>query len=160
MGMESGIQRKKKVKLSVENLHLYYNKDLNGCWIWNRSYYPNGYGHVTFEGKSSYAHRVSHMLHSGNNIKGKVVCHKCDNRSCINPSHLFMGTQQDNINDCIRKGRMARGTSLPQSKLDEVKVKDMRDMWKTGIITQRELGKIFRVSQSTVERCVNNKSWV
>jgi hypothetical protein len=75
-----------------------------GCLIWNRSN-RNGYGLLNFKGKATSAHRVSWIVHYGPIPEGLCVLHKCDTPACINPHHLFLGTHQDNMSDCIKKGR-------------------------------------------------------
>ena len=78
----------------------------NECWNWKGSDDGHGYGEFWFEGKKWKAPRFSWVLNNGVPIpKGLLVCHKCDNPSCVNPNHLFLGTMSDNIMDCVKKGR-------------------------------------------------------
>ena len=77
-----------------------------GCWIWKMSVDRVGYGHEWVGGKLRQAHRVSYETHIGPIPHGMKVLHKCDVRACINPSHLFLGTQKENIQDCKKKGRI------------------------------------------------------
>lgn len=76
-----------------------------GCWNWTGSLRV-GYGVIGDKKKSLGAHRVSYELNKGPIPEGLVVCHSCDNRRCINPEHLWLGTQKDNMQDCARKGRI------------------------------------------------------
>lgn len=76
------------------------------CWIWTGGGRGQGYGALKFKGKIVDAHRVSYELHYGEIPKGMFVCHTCDNRKCVNPDHLFLGTQKDNMRDCKNKGRL------------------------------------------------------
>ena len=85
-----------------------YDVEENGCWIWNRYVGRNGYGQVAVSHKNSMPHRVMYQAHNGEIPKGLVVMHTCDNRLCVNPDHLSLGTQGDNVRDCVAKGR-ARG---------------------------------------------------
>lgn len=91
----------------------------NGCWEWKLKVRPNGYARVTYLRKSYYAHRLSYFAFVGNIKEGLDICHKCDNRRCCNPEHLFQGTRKDNMQDAVNKGRQAKGFKLPHSKLSE-----------------------------------------
>ena len=80
-----------------------------GCWIWDLSLNDAGYGKATYNYKDYKAHRLSYMAFKGTIPDGLVVCHTCDIRQCVNPAHLFLGTQQDNVCDMVKKGRAATG---------------------------------------------------
>lgn len=80
-------------------------KQDNGCWHFTGAIKKNGYGSVYFRGSMKNAHRVAYILTYGNFPQELFVCHKCDNRKCINPEHLFLGTAFDNTHDMIKKGR-------------------------------------------------------
>lgn len=80
----------------------------NGCLIWKGSPNSTGYGQCRRKGTWQYAHRLSFQLHIGEIPKGMMVLHKCDNPMCVNPEHLILGTQKDNMQDCSRKGRNTR----------------------------------------------------
>jgi hypothetical protein len=80
------------------------------CWPWEGAMKPNGYGHLWIGGqRPQYAHRVSWMIHRGPIPAGLLVLHTCDVRRCVNPKHLWLGTQRDNVHDALRKGRLPTG---------------------------------------------------
>lgn len=77
----------------------------SGCWIWTEYCNNHGYGRFRVDGKKTLAHRASYEAFIGPIPEGMLVCHKCDTPACVNPSHLFLGTDKDNVRDCINKGR-------------------------------------------------------
>ncbi len=93
------------------------SKGLEGCWIWNGSRNWDGYGMLSFMGKAMGSHRASWIIHNGEIPSGKSVLHRCDNPPCVNPSHLFLGTQGDNVRDCARKGRIRGGKGHSLTRL-------------------------------------------
>jgi hypothetical protein len=105
------------------------------------------------------AHRAAYLLFRGPIPTGQQVLHRCDNRLCINPDHLFLGTQADNMADKVAKGRQAKGESNGASKLNPVKVLAMRERYARGDIKQRDLAKMFGVSQPTARRAVLGITW-
>lgn len=89
----------------------------------------------------------------------ECVCHKCDNRKCVRPDHLFLGTYTDNINDMWKKNRGAKGESNGQSKLTEKEVKKVRKLYKKGIYIQSLLGDMFGISRREIGRIINRQRW-
>ena len=88
------------------------------CWIWNAgSRSKTGYGAFKIGGKVVDSHRISYMLHYGEIPKGVYVCHKCDNRRCVNPEHLFLGSPKDNWQDGFDKGRIKLLGGMDPEKL-------------------------------------------
>ena len=96
----------------------------NGCWEWTASVNNKGYGWFRLDGKNRGAHRVSWMLQHGAVPGGLFVLHRCDNPSCVNPDHLWLGTNADNMRDKVEKGRAPAlpGESNGQAKLTEADV--------------------------------------
>jgi len=102
------------------------------CWEWKRGKFYDGYGQVKWNGHGTRAHRVAWELIYGPILEGLLVCHTCDNPPCCNPSHLFLGTQKDNIQDAIHKGRMLN---------EEQRRKISEDMRETILGNEYMLGK-------------------
>lgn len=100
----------------------------SGCWIWTGYCAPTGYGFIHYKGMPTGAHRASWIIANGEIPEGMDVCHKCDTRCCVNPSHLFIGTASDNLKDCVAKGRHRgpSGETHPLAKLSDSDVVEIR----------------------------------
>jgi hypothetical protein len=132
---------------------------VNDCWNWSGKDNGNGYGYFYFEGKQQKAHRVAWEQVNKEIPKGMCVLHKCDNRRCCNPSHLFLGTYQDNAADRQKKGRTVipdnRGENCGTSKLSNDDVLTIRSAG--GL--QKDIAKMFGVSISLVSQIRSGKIW-
>lgn len=130
------------------------------CWEWlGKIEVGGGYGVFCVKLDTFKAHRVSLFLHTKLDPKEMFVCHKCDNRSCVNPNHLFLGTNADNMKDALLKGRMFLGEKNHQSKLTMKDVIKIRKLYKDGNMSQSEISKMFPVSSKAINLIVNNKRW-
>lgn len=138
-------------------------RENNGCWEWQGSIQPNGYGAVSYQGVSRYAHRVAYEITYGTIPDGMFVCHHCDNRKCVRLDHLFLGTNADNMRDMSQKGRARppvalKGEACPTSKLTEAQVHAIRSERINGA-TWMELVRKYNVGRTTVKRVVKRLSW-
>lgn len=134
----------------------------DGCWTWTASLRHKGYGQFRFDGKTRKAHRVSWEIANGPIPEGQHVLHRCDNPACVRPSHLFLGTNEDNHADMMAKGRNGyaahRGETNGFARLDEESVRRIRRLLADGQ-TQKELGRLFGVSNQTIFRIQHGHSW-
>ncbi len=132
----------------------------NDCMEWQGYVNPSGYGKLMHDLKPYRAHRLSYLVFKGEIPKEKEVCHMCDNKKCINPSHLFLGTHQQNMNDMVKKGRQnsVRGSQHANSKLNESKVKEIKKLLLAGVF-QRTIAKQFGVHQSIIKEINLNRRW-
>lgn len=126
-----------------------------GCLISTSAWTAKGYSLITVNGVRLYAHRYAYEQAFGPIPAGMMVCHKCDVRSCCNPSHLFLGTAQDNSNDAKAKRRMHIGERNYNAKLSDEAVKAIRSSSKTNA----ELAIDYGVNQSVISRVRAGKVW-
>jgi len=128
------------------------------CWPWRAARSTPGYGYFWREGGPRNAQRVMWEVVHGEIPDGLCVLHSCDNKLCVNPRHLFLGTPADNNADRDRKGRQARGQRQGAAKLNREQVREIRVRVEQGE-TQRALGRRFGVHRSTVGAIVHHRTW-
>lgn len=141
----------------------FLNKICSGssnCWYWRGSINHLGYG--CFNGDR--AHRFSYKYFKGQITKGLSVLHTCDIRNCVNPDHLFLGTQIDNMRDAINKGRFimpprSKGEKSPVSKFSEKIVLEIREKYQSGKFSQHSLAREYNMSVMNVNRIVRRILW-
>lgn len=130
------------------------------CWEWTAHRKPNGYGGIRINGKALYAHRVS-ALWAGiisDMTDGDCVLHECDNPACVNPDHLWRGSQADNMEDMRKKGRAKRGSDQHNSKLTEDDVRCIRNLLLAGA-SRTSIAKQFGVARRTIADINLGKTW-
>lgn len=137
--------------------------DVDKCWEWKNCKFKNGYGKLGLGGRKEgvvYAHRIAWELTNGKIPEDLHVLHKCDNRACVNPNHLFLGTHQDNMDDMISKGRnsippIKSGESNSNHKLTWEKVNYIRK----SNLTRQQLAHELNLSVSTIGKVIRHESW-
>ena len=141
----------------------------SGCWEWSLKVRPNGYARVTYKQKSFYAHRLSYSAFNEVDLSkdDRDICHRCDNRKCVNPNHLFIGTRADNMQDAKSKGRLStgeshsakvRGSLSGSSKLSEEDVITIKELLANGVFGA-EIARRYGVDKSTISCITTGKTW-
>jgi len=134
-----------------------YEIQPNGCWIWKKSIDKKGYGRIG----DIRAHRYSYEKFKGEIPIGMCVCHNCpggDNTACVNPEHLWLGTQEENIKDKGPKGRQGKGEQQGNSKLKEFEVLEIKEKLKLGISTV-DLASEYKVSHGLIGHIKHGRAW-
>jgi hypothetical protein len=161
----------KLVKYTPEQIERFWSKvdktsHPGGCWVWTACKDKNGYGQVGFNGKVIRAHRASFEITYGKlgvlgGHHGMCVLHSCDNPPCVNPDHLWTGTNHENILDKVKKGRAKVGIGERQhlSKLTTALVLEIRNSYVPRKVSHRKLAAIYNIDKQTVARVLNRKTW-
>jgi hypothetical protein len=143
------------------------------CWEWQGAVTSGGYGNLRWHGKSVQAHRLAYMLARGRiqletmfkvgdraKTYRRFVLHKCDNRRCCNPQHLFLGSLRTNLLDAYKKGRKVQPKSEHvNAKLTPAQVHEIRDRYDSGSDFQVPLAKKFGVSQRVISLIVRRETY-
>lgn len=131
----------------------------NGCVEWSGSKDGYGYGKIRHKNRCSCVHRIVWELRNGPIPSGMLVLHRCDNPSCSNIDHLFLGTHDDNMKDMVRKGRSAHlnGIDNPRSKLTEDQVAEIRNSWPDK--SMRCLARKYCVYYNVIYQIIHRETW-
>ena len=124
------------------------------CWEWSAAKFAQGYGAYSFEGKIWKAHRYSWIVHNGPIPDNMNVLHKCDNTACVNPDHLFLGTQHENMRDMAKKGR---GRNRPDKVLTNEDLKDIRQL--QGVLPAIRVSELFKTCLLRIYKIWNNPNY-
>lgn len=169
-----------KRRKSIENSLWKKVLKTDTCWNWQGKTNKYGYGLLSitdytkrsldgsrWSQKEVRAHRISWEITKGSIDSGLCVCHKCDNRLCVNPDHLFLGTPAENAADMVTKGRGAKGEKVahpgesnPAAKLTAIEVQEIRNIYSTQSYSQAELGRRYGVTQAMISKIVQHRAWI
>lgn len=147
--------------IDIERFFSFFDKTV-GCWIWKGGLPDDGYPRIAINNKSVLGHVLSYVLHKGVIPEGLHVCHECDNPSCVNPDHLWLGTHSQNMEDRGNKGRWKHngrfGTNINSAKITANDAIEIRKCVELGA-SQTEMSKRFKLSKSAINSLIKGKTW-
>lgn len=129
------------------------------CWLWTGCIGKDGYGKFGHHFRHWRAHRFSWFLVNGPIPEGRHILHRCDNPPCVRPDHLWLGSELDNVRDCMEKGRRADAFREVLAKLDWKSAEEIRKRYIWRQVTQKMLAAEYGVSRATIGRVVNGEAW-
>lgn len=127
----------------------------SGCWLWLTYCGTKGYGQIKYKGNQMGAHRVSWIVHRGLIPEGALICHKCDVPCCVNPDHLYVGSNLTNRHDAIRRGRAPQGETAGQSNLTDSDILLIR----SDPRPQRAIAKEYGLSHTAIGNIKRGRTW-
>jgi hypothetical protein len=131
----------------------------DGCWLWRGARNTHGYGHLTVAGVYWTAHRRAWVLAGNELAADREVCHRCDNRACVRPDHLFLGTHTENMQDAKAKGRIAVGDSHGRRRLNADVVREVRRVRADEGLSYKQLGARFGICAQQAHKIVRRHNW-
>lgn len=141
-----------------ERFEAKFEKVPGGCWLWKASTSRKGYGQIGHKGKIRIASRVAFELYVGEIPKGALVLHSCDTPSCVNPLHLFLGTDQSNSDDKRAKGR-GPVSFITNAKLTAEQVREARLLYATGKFTQKVLAAKYGMCKIAIGKMLRKQTY-
>lgn len=148
------------MKIDTVRFWLKVRKEPDGCWFWVASVNKDGYGQFWNAGSMHKAHRVSYFLEHGVEAGDQLVLHTCDNAACVNPAHLYLGDDAQNMRDrdARGRGRQPKGEDAGPAKLNEEQVRSIRFALSIGVSAKRLAGQ-HKMSVSAIEKIGNRSTW-
>jgi len=154
----------KRMSIDCEELREYILANITvneetGCWLWAKGASGDGYAQGVIANKPVRANRISYLAFNGELPPELLVCHSCDNKECVNPEHLWLGTHLENMRDMVSKGRGNSGEKNAGSKLTESQVEEMRELSETGLVDTNTLATYYSISVQQVRKILRYEAW-